>query len=786
MIIVVKAQNLPGNVSKKGQITLNHEPTSGTGLVYSVTFNWFYYDGTTPDAKNSSPDQKSVAGIQFVIQSVSVKDYAYVDGTRYSSNDVTLVNNQYPKHYLWEAHIARSKFGIKTHYGDRCTHGTLNRSYQFAYQPDFDGFWFTTGNTTISTALPFPGLGNPQICTSNEGEYELRNALRLKGQGQNTSNSPSVNNPAKASQSSSYVNNTENKSKSAEYTNKGNQFYANGNYDEAEMYWQKAVELDPNNNAARNNLDNLKKIQNSNAKIMAQSQQRADNFNTQQANIQQSSEQIANNIVDGSPNAVGQAGVSTAKLLAESGASATESMLGGAGVVALGALLNGNGKEKNFEKINVYRAYPNGIYKGNLYKDRFSKGKVYFINGLQVEILNSNGYVGEANYIWPNYYNSEGTFHLPHEINANLNRHHQITVGLRHKNHNTNIYFANGDSLLANNTWYGFKYISNKNYYIDCKKATLDKQLGAITDQFHNKHDGNFIKQWRRDGKNTFQWNSTQTIINAEYKNCRRDGKLLIEFKDGASFKGKYKDGLLTNPTYKASSGQKYQFDIQSLESQGFDPHQLDQISRVLILMYEDFLNNNMLKEAHKSLELARKISSTQIAEEYSNKNLRFVLLDRYPIEAVDPIAYSHELIISDLLPWIHDENSFNNENPSILGSNYAQVWRLIFLASRYINYVTNQNPGGLTDTFNILKEFSVLTNDNYFQLLNDLDQSFNSPSLPKPTITRKINLILKELDTYSKDYRDSWYWSRELHPKLWILSDQQYQNKIIELQRLL
>ncbi|MCT4602365.1 MAG: hypothetical protein N4A59_05550 [Marinifilum sp.] len=192
----------------------------------------------------------------------------------------------------------------------------------------------------------------------------------------NSITQPKQNNYGSVHNSSS--SNNINKTKSVEYTNKANQFYNNGSYDEAEMYWKKAIELDPNNQAAKNNLTQLKNTQNSNAQIMAQSQQRANNFNTQQANITKSSEQIANKIVDGSPNAIGEAGVATAKLLAESGANFTESMAGGAGVAVVGALLSGGNKVINKNhKIELKE----GTFYGESIDNWPKEGRFEFNNG---------------------------------------------------------------------------------------------------------------------------------------------------------------------------------------------------------------------------------------------------------------------------------------------------------------------------------------------------------------------------------------------------------------------
>lgn len=360
------AQDLIGHVGKQGQITLNYQPPAGnTGFVFSATFNWFYYDGSNPNTSHSF--------LQFVLKSVKIEDYVFVDGKRYSKEDVSLVTNQYPKAYSWESHLSRGDFGIKTSFGETMFHGKFNNSYPFVYKSDFDGFTFTLDRTTTNKPIPFSSLGNPELIVHGNSSHEMKNVLRLKEEHSansklskaNIKSSNTINKSNTTGNSTTQEINTTtctnlSKSKSVEYTNKGNQFYANGSYGDAEMYWRKALELDPYNQIVKNNLTNLKSIQNRNAQIMAQSQQRTNNFNAQQQNIQQSSENIANNLVDGSPNAVGQAGVATAKLLAESGASITETIAGGAGVAVVGALLNGGNNKIENDKI----VFKNGIYYG--------------------------------------------------------------------------------------------------------------------------------------------------------------------------------------------------------------------------------------------------------------------------------------------------------------------------------------------------------------------------------------------------------------------------------------
>ena len=629
----VSAQDLIGHLSEQGQITLDYQPPAGgTGLVYSVTWNWFYYDGSDSE---SNPSQKTNAAVQFVIHSTDVKDYVYVDGKQYSKADVTLVNKQYPKGYSWETHVSRVHFAIKTDYGSSGTHGTLDRSYKHAYDPDFDGFYFVTAKTIASKPLPFPGMGNPQIISNGEGTYELKNVLRLKQEfTQKTTNSSTPLNQARSNTSVSNPNTTNNtnsnftgnntvqenskvtninlkKNKSVEYTNKGNQFYSNGSYDEAEMYWEKALKLDPNNQAAKNNITQLKNIQNSNAQIMAQSQQQTNNFNSQQQNIQQSSENIANNLVDGSPNAVGQAGVATAKLLAESGAGYAESMLGGAGVVALGALLNGGGKSKplGLTGENITKEYKNATYVGGFYDGKFDGNmKVTFKNGIQLE-RTSVRKPGVSDYetiiIVPN--TCKGKVHClfkNNRVKMNTPKNYLQTLLIPLRNYKSELKYFNGDKYVGrfyhsnSHLFVGgeYSFANGKIVQINSLWADLAFKSAKVTFKNGNTIEGKFIEMIR-EGKSTYTWTDNDKY-KCKFDEGKRIGKLDLTFNNGDVFHTNYKDNTFSKGTYKQSNGEVLSISIDRIIEEELNEIPQSNLFKILLIAYEDMLNTENNKKA--------------------------------------------------------------------------------------------------------------------------------------------------------------------------------------------
>ncbi len=439
-----------------------------------------------------------------------------------------------------------------------------------------------------------------------------------------------------------------NKAKSVEYTNKANRFYNNGSYDEAEMYWQKALEYDPSNQNAKNNLASLKNIQNSNAQIMAQSQQRTNDFNSQQQNIQQSSKNIANNLANGSPNAVGQAGVATAKLLAESGAGYTESMLGGAGVVALGALLNSGDKKLGLTGENITKEYKNATYVGGFYDGKFDGNmEIHFRNGIYLKGQAISKYGYKASITIPNTGSGILSFYL-----RNLNLENwvgpkeylfiQSAWGNAPMYTKSSFNYLNGDvyegSFRDGLALLNLSFMSGKYKFKNGILFTIKSDLGGSKDIWKtdiyfpngNKLEGKLDKM-RRINKSTYTWNDKDKLT-GKYDNGIRQGSFSLEFADGSQFKGKYQNNFEFSGTYINSNEEKSSIntnDLINIVNANISPKHL---YKLRLIVFEDLINKNDLKNASVVYKILNKQFSVFNTSKYSFADeLKFFLLENSP-----------------------------------------------------------------------------------------------------------------------------------------------------------
>ena len=573
---------------------------------------------------------------------------------------------------------------------------------------------------------------------SSKNKNEFYTMTISSGNNQNTTNSTTKSNQDKSNTSVSNLYTTNNsslkenntaqeksvvsninlkKNKSVEYSNKGNQFYSKGSYDEAEMYWEKALKLDPNNQAAKNNLDNLKSIQNSNAQIMAQSQQRANDFNAQQQNIQQSSENIANNLVDGSPNAVGQAGVATAKLLAESGAGYAESMLGGAGVAVVGALLNGagNGKKLGLTGENIRKEYKNATYVGGFYDGKFDGiMKVILKDGTEIEgnvVKNSvYGYICKTNISIPStckgnifcsikesktsntlfcniLANKEGS--KKYEIDLNLNNGDKYQGGFSnyYNNYRSGIYhFKNGTKLITKG------YCANN---IDQQqKFRKDKIL------FNNGNsvEGSFT-QMIRSGKSEYAWSDNDKYT-CEFEDGKRVDKLEIFFNNGDSFHANYKNNIFIKGKYHKSNGTVDELITTNLDKQNYKAISQDNLLKIFFIVYEDLIKTNNIEKAKVVLDEIRDIyNHTQLSKISSLENQ----LSSFLVEcnAFILILPSIELNVSHLISHLNRGFAHYQQN------NFNQAAKHYYSASKMIKCIPDifLNVSELKKTLNQIEE---------------------------------------------------------------------------------
>lgn len=504
---------------------------------------------------------------------------------------------------------------------------------------------------------------------NSKNKNEFYTMTFSSGNNQNTTNSTTKSNQDKSNTSVSNLYTTNNsslkenntaqeksvasninlkKNKSVEYSNKGNQFYNNGSYDEAEMYWEKALKLDPNNQAAKNNIAQLKNIQNSNAQIMAQSQQRANDFNAQQQNIQQSSKNIANNLADGSPNAVGQAGVATAKLLAESGAGYAESMIGGAGVVALGALLNGGGKTKSLGLTgeNITKKYKNATYVGGFYDGKFDGNmKVTFKNGIRLErtsVRKPGGSDYETIIIVPN--TCKGKVHClfkNNRVKMNTPKNYLQALLIPLRNYKSELKYFNGDKYVGqfyhsnSHLFVGgeYSFANGKIVQINSLWADLAFKSAKVTFKNGNTIEGKFIEMIR-EGKSTYTWTDNDKY-ECKFNEGKRTGKLDLTFNNGDVFHTNYKDNTFSKGTYKQSNGEILSISIDRIIEEELNEIPQSNLFKILLIAYEDMLNTENNKKANKLYVKLLKYHDND--SKLLENELKSLLIERNPFLFISP-----------------------------------------------------------------------------------------------------------------------------------------------------
>ncbi|TRX71018.1 hypothetical protein [Carboxylicivirga sp. M1479] len=168
--------------------------------------------------------------------------------------------------------------------------------------------------------------------------------------------------------------NSVNSASSVDYTNKGNEYFSK-DPDVAEMYYKKALEADPNNENAKTNLE---KVQH-NKRLIAQSKQLGIETSEMSHNMEQLSGHVSDAITTGNSHAIGMTGVKTAEVLAQSGASATEAMLGGAGAAVGAAVLNSWMNPK--VQYDVVKEFEGHTFKGKMSNGKTKEGIVIYENG---------------------------------------------------------------------------------------------------------------------------------------------------------------------------------------------------------------------------------------------------------------------------------------------------------------------------------------------------------------------------------------------------------------------
>jgi len=529
-----------------------------------------------------------------------------------------------------------------------------------------------------------------------------------------------------------------NKAKSVEYTNKANQLYINGSYDEAQMYWEKALELDPNNQAAKNNIAQLRNIQNSNAQLIAQSHERANNFNAQQQNIQQSSENIANNLVDGSPNAVGQAGVATAKLLAESGADYTESMLGGAGVVALGALLNSGGKKLGLTGENITKEYKNATYVGGFYDGKFDGSmKVTFKNGTKL-----NGHIVrkplgvplyEANIFVPN--TCEGKIHCylqEQKIKSRFPKNYlaaPLNLGLKLY---SEINYINGDKYLGkrggSHPFYEYIFADNKKIIVKNHFHYLISIDAKVIFPNGNISQGSYIDMIRTK-KCIYEWKDGSKY-DCEYKEGKRYGKLDITFNNGDVFQAKYHDNIFEDGIYHNSKGENISIPLDGLIANNLNSIPQKNLYKILLIVYEDLLNANKIEQVKKVYTTLDNLCKNE--DKLIDTELNCFLIERIPFPIITPCFTQN---LSKFYKHLDMGYANLNAKDTILAIKHY------YSASQLINFIASDFSYS-PELRNKLRQIKTICERDYYRIVNTINESNDR--------TKLINIIS------SIDYKQS------------------------------